>query len=427
MKPWAIVLALLWSSELRADDWPQWGGPKRDLVWRESGIVKTLPPGLLPRVWSTPVGEGYAGPAVADGRVTITDLVDRKDRAANERALCLDAATGKILWTHTWPVEYSIAYPAGPRATPVVDGDRVYVVGAVGDLFCLNVADGKVIWAKHTVKDLGGNVPVWGMAASPLVDGGQLIVLAGGLKGGMIASLDKLTGKELWRAIDDPEVGYCPPVIFTFGESRQLISWHPRALSSLDPSTGKVNWEIPFRVRSGLTVPMPRRIGNRLFITSFYNGSKMIEVAPDGKSASVVWEGKSDSELKTDGLHSIMPTPLVNETHLYGVCSYGQLRCLDAKTGKRLWETRDATGDGRWWNAFLIPHEDRVFIHNEQGDLILATLSPEGYKEHGRAKLVEPTRKVQTRMTIWSHPAFAMKSVFARNDKEIVRVDLSEK
>ncbi|HEV3026521.1 MAG TPA: pyrrolo-quinoline quinone, partial [Planctomycetota bacterium] len=120
-------------------------------------------------------------------------------------------------------------------------------------------------------------------------------------------------------------------------------------------------------------------------------------------------------------------TPWMTETHLYGVCSYGQLRCLDAKTGERIWETWQPTGDGRWWNAFIVPHEDRYFLLNEQGDLILARLAPEGYTELGRSKLVEPTRKVGDRMTIWSHPAFAMKSVFARNDKEIVRVDLSEK
>jgi hypothetical protein len=153
----------------------------------------------------------------------------------------------------------------------------------------------------------------------------------------------------------------------------------------------------------------------------------MIDFLPDGKGAEIAWKGKSNSEQKTDGLHSIISTPWLTETHLYGVCSYGQLRCLDAKTGVRLWETREATGNGRWWNAFLIPHEDRFFIHNEQGDLIIAELSPEGYKEISRAKLVEPTRKVNERMTIWSHPAFAMKSVFARNDKEIVRVDLSAK
>src|SRR5688572_1842215 len=136
-----LALVALLPTDLRADDWPQWGGPQRDLVWREKGIVRKLPTeGLLPRVWSTPLGEGYAGPAVAAGRVFITDLVDRAEPKATERVFCLDAATGKELWRHAWPVDYQIQYPAGPRATPGVDGDRVYVLGAMGDLFCLGAA-----------------------------------------------------------------------------------------------------------------------------------------------------------------------------------------------------------------------------------------------------------------------------------------------
>src|SRR5437016_4433760 len=162
----------------KGDDWPQWGGPRRDLVWRETGIVKTLPTdGLLPRAWAAPLGEGYAGPAVADGKVYVTDLVDRKDRSANERVLCLDAETGKALWTHVYPVEYSIAYPAGPRATPVIDSGRVYTIGAMGDLFCLDVERGKIVWKKNLVSEFGVKIAIWGFAASPLVDGTQLITL----------------------------------------------------------------------------------------------------------------------------------------------------------------------------------------------------------------------------------------------------------
>src|SRR6185295_6288790 len=304
------------------------------------------------------------GPAVADGRVYITDLVDRSNKSATERALCLDAATGKVLWTHSWPVEYGIAYPAGPRATPVVDGARVYVAGAVGDLFCLDVSSGKVVWKRSLTADYGNNLPVWGASTSPLVDGDQLITLVGAKNGALLVSFDKGTGKELWRAIDDPEVGYVPPVIFTFGGLRQLIQWHPRAVTSLDPATGKGIWEVPFKTKVGLVISTPRQSGSRLFVTSFYNGSMMLDVAADGKSATVAWKGKSENEQKTDGLHSIMSTPVLTDTHLYGVCSYGQLRCLDARTGERIWETRQPTGDGRWWNAFIVPHEDRYFLHN---------------------------------------------------------------
>ena len=172
---------------------------------------------------------------------------------------------------------------------------------------------------------------------------------------------------------------------------------------------------------------MPRHHGNRLFVTSFYNGPRMIEVGDDGRTARVVWKGNSNSERRTDKLHSIMPAPVITDTNIYGIGSYGQLRCLDVNTGERVWETLKATGDGRWWNAFLVPHEDRYFIHNEQGDLIIAELSPAGYKEISRAKLVAATRRLgsQGRTIVWSHPAFAMKSVFARNDEEIVRVNLA--
>ena len=430
VRPLTMVLAsvLVWLtavSSATADDWPQWGGPNRDLVWRETGIVKTLPTkGLLPRVWSTPVGEGYSGPAVADGRVYITDYIRNK---RIERIHSLDAETGKILWSRTYPVRYSISYPAGPRMTPVIERDRVYTIGSMGDMFCMKVSDGSVIWKKNFVADYGTKLPIWGMVASPLIDGQQLITLVGGTDGSLVVSFDKLTGKELWRSLEDEMIGYCPPVIMTFGKTRQLIVWHPTAISSLDPTNGKLIWQVPFAVRVGLTISTPRQFGNRLFVTAFYNGPMMIEVSPDGRNAKVAWKGKSDSEIKTDGLHSIMTTPIFNGSHIYGICSYGHLRCLDASNGKRIWETIKPTGKDRWWNAFLVTHEDRQFIHNEQGDLIIAKLSPKGYQEISRAKLVEPTRKVRRRMTIWSHPAFALKSVFARNDKELVRVSLAVK
>ena len=420
-----MVGGLFLGQEAKAEDWPGWGGVNRDLVWRETGIVKKLPTnGLLPRMWSTPVGEGYSGPAVARGKVYLTDLVNRKANGGTERVLCIDAETSDILWQHRYPVAYTISYPNGPRSTPVVDGDRVYTIGSMGNMFCLQAESGDVLWKKDFVAEYKTKLPIWGMVASPLVDGNQLITLVGGAEDSLVVSFDKKTGKELWRSLSDAEVGYAPPMIYTFDGIRQLIVWHPKAVSSLNPANGQLNWSVPFQVNIGLTIPMPRQQGNRLFVTSFYNGPLMLEVK--GKTAKTLWKGNSTSEKQTDGLHAIMPTPILTPTHIYGICSYGQLRCLEAKTGKRLWETYDATGDGRWWNAFLIPHEDRVFIHNEQGDLIIAKLSPKGYKEISRAKLVEPTRKVGRRMTIWSHPAFAMKSVFARNDKELVRVNLAE-
>jgi outer membrane protein assembly factor BamB len=429
-----MAAALSSASPLRADDWPQWGGPQRDLVWRETGLVDKLPEGTLPRVWSAPIGSGYAGPAVADGRVYVADRVTGEDV---ERIHCFNESDGKPLWTHSYEAEYGrLGYPLGPRATPTIDGNRVYALGAVGHLFCLDVASGDVVWKKDLSDDFGMKLPIWGMAGAPLVDGDQLIVLAGGKDGALIVSLDKLTGDELWRSLDDEAVGYAPPVIMEFGGKRQLIVWHPKAVSAIDPDDkGKLLWEVPFDVQAGMTISTPRTIGNRLFLTGFYCGPLMIDVGADGQTPEVLWRtAPGNNEVKNDSIHAVMCTPLVTEDYVYGVGSYGDLRCLDAKTGKLMWETREATGEGRWWNAFIVPLGDgsvndqgarRVLIHNEQGELILAELSGKGYKELSRSMLIEPTEPVMRRMTVWSHPAFANGRVYARNDKELICVDLA--
>jgi outer membrane protein assembly factor BamB len=423
------VVASLIAAPARGDDWPQRGGPQRDLVWRESGIVETLPAvdpgtGMLPRVWTAKIGAGYAGPAVADGRVFVTDRLADDNL---ERALCFDADTGKELWKHEYEAPYSVSYPLGPRATPTVDADRVYVLGAEGHLFCLDVASGDVIWQKHLPADFGTEVPVWGMAAAPLVDGERLIVLAGGKPGRMVLCLNKHTGDEIWSALDGKEPGYCPPVILDFGGQRQLIIWHPAAVVGLEPTSGELLWRVPFPVEAGLTISMPRKLGNRLFVTSFYNGPLMIDLGENGRSPNVLWRtNPKNTEKKNDSLHAIMCTPIVTEDFIYGVGSYGELRCLETKTGRVVWETHEATGPERWSNAFLIPHDDRVTLCNEHGEVIFARLSGAGYKQLSRAKLIEPTAPIQRRMTVWSHPAFAMGSVFARNDGELIRVNLKQ-
>jgi len=417
------LLLICFSQPLLADDWPQWGGPERDSVWREQGIVDELPAGDLPRLWSAPIAAGYAGPAVSAGRVFVTDrLADEQ----TERVHCFDSQTGQPLWHHTYSAKYSISYPLGPRATPCVDGDRVYTLGAMGDLFCLATATGAVLWQKNLPTDYGTQLPTWGMAAAPLVDGDQLIVLVGGTPGALVVSFDKRTGRQLWRSLEDEEVGYCSPVVLDYGGQRQLIVWHPQAVSALDPTSGKLLWEVPFPVRFGLCIPTPRQLGQRLFVTSFYDGPLMIDLGPSGASPKVLWRsGPNNTEIKNNSLHAIMCTPLVTDEAIIGVGSYGELRCLDPQTGEKLWETNQATGAGRWWNAFLVPHGERVFICNEQGELILAKLSREGYQELSRAQLIEPTQPVKRRMTVWSHPAFAEQSLFARNDKELIRVNLA--
>ena len=217
-------------------------------------------------------------------------------------------------------------------------------------------------------------------------------------------------------------------MICTIAGKRQLIIWHPAAVHSLNPETGNVYWSQPFTVSMGLTIPTPRVDDNLLFVSAFYNGPMMLKLDTEKPGAQLLWRGKSNSEQSrlSDGLHCLMSTPVMKDGYVYGVCSYGQLRCLEASTGKRLWESFKATGgEGRWANAFLIPHEDRYFLFDESGNLIIARLSPKGYDEISRAKILEPTNKAAGRDIVWSHPAFANRSVYARNDKEIVCVSLA--
>ena len=435
-----ISLVVIVAVSARADDWPQWLGPQRDGVWRETGILVKFPSNGPPLRWQTAIGAGYAGPAVADGRVYVTDRKLAPKGAASghssrrgaiagtERVLCLREADGQILWSHEYDCPYDVDYPAGPRATPVVDQAKLYTLGTEGNLFCFEAKSGKVIWSRDFKKDFGVETPVWGFAAHPLVDGQKLICLVGG-QGSVVVAFDKHTGKELWRALNAREPGYCPPMIYEAGGKRQLIIWHPESLNSLDPETGKIYWTQPYTSRSGLTIPTPRKEGSLLFITSFYNGPMMLQLAADQPAATVLWRGKSTSERNTDGLHSIMCTPFFDSGHIYGVCSYGQLRCLKADTGERLWETFAATTGGkeaRWANAFLVKQEDRFFLPNEKGDLIIAKLTPKGYEEISRSHLLEPTNTAAGREVVWSHPAFANRCVYARNDKTIICVSLAE-
>jgi outer membrane protein assembly factor BamB len=452
MRGWLmLVLAFGVVGAVRGDDWPQWLGPQRDGVWRETGILEKFPKGGPTVKWRVPIGSGYAGPAVAGGRVYITDRIlakgttnptgagafRRSRLAGSERVLCLDEATGKEVWKHEYPCEYAISYPAGPRCTPVVRDGKVWTLGAMGDLLCLDADSGKVIWSKNLPKDYRTTPAVWGFAAHPLLDGDRLICLVGGA-GSAAVAFHKDTGKEIWRALTaTPDIGYSPPTLIEAGGTRQLIIWHPASVNSLDPETGKVYWSEPFRANASLTVAMPRQAGDLLYLTSFYSGSLMLKLAADRPAATVLWKSKTfeggqgrEQPRNTDGIQSIMPTPFIQGGHIYGICSYGELRCVNAATNERLWMTLKATGNAvkpeeRWGNAFLVAQGDRFFLFNEKGDLIIARLTPQGYEEIDRAHLLEPDNHMPGRPVVWSHPAFANRCIYVRNDHEIICASLA--
>lgn len=433
----ALSLLTVAGGTLLADDWPQWLGPQRDAIWRESGILDKFPAtGPVVR-WRVPIGAGYSGPAVAGGRVYVMDRraggkpanpFDRGRIPGTERVLCLNESDGKTLWAHEYDCPYTVSYAAGPRVTPLISAGKVYTLGAEGNLLCLDALTGAEIWSRDFKKDFGIPTPMWGFAGQPLLDGGKLICLVGG-EGSVAVAFDKDSGKELWRALRAAEPGYAPPVMCEAGGKRQLIIWHPEALNSLDPETGALYWSEPGKANAGMTIATPRRLGDLLFVTSFYNGSVMMRLDADKPAATKLWQSKKVSEKDTDALHTVMSTPFLEDGYIYGVCSYGQLRCLKADTGDRVWESFAATtGDKpvRWANAFLIKNDARFFLFNEKGDLIIAKLSPQGYEEISRAHILEPTNTDPGRPVVWSHPAFANRCAYARNDKEMVCVSLAK-
>ena len=445
-KSFVSLCAVLWalsvlSGTMFAADWPQWRGVDRLAEWRETGIVEELPEQLLVR-WRTPIRSGYSGPAVADGRIFITDWVEdtgSRTLDGTERLIALDEESGFVLWTYEWKTSYrmlQVSYAVGPRATPTVDGDRVYVVGATGRLFCFNVETGRMLWEKDYVADYGTSVPVWGIVSAPLVDGERLITVVGGEPDALVVAFDKRSGEELWRAIEvEAEMGYAQPVIYEAGGVRQLIVWHPAALDSLNPENGDHYWSQPWEVSMGVTVATPVQSGEYLLVSQFFNGSLMMRLSQDRPDATRLWQGQSRSELpgETDTLHAMVTTPLIIGDYVYGVGSYGELRGLEARTGQRVWESPNMTAQARWSTAFLVRHRDRYFVNNDEGYLILAQFTPTGYVELDRTRLIEPTAgsgsrtphgRIAERMVNWSHPAYANGHIVHRNDREIIRASL---
>ena len=435
---WVTVLvwvAVAGAGIVHAEDWPQWMGLHRDGVWHESGLIEKFPEQGLPTKWRVPVGLGYSGPAVVSGRVYVTDYLRKSGDTGNdpgtrrtldgeERVLCLDAETGKTLWNHVDSVQYNISYPSGPRATPTVDQGKVYTQGAEGNLLCLDTATGKVIWSKDLKKDFKAPTPIWGFSSAPLVDGQRLFCMVGG-EGSVAVAFDKDTGKELWRALSATEIGYCPPSMIEAAGTKQLIIWHADAINSLNPETGVVYWTIPLKPDYGMSIMIPQKHGDFLFASGIGNVGALMKLDSKKPAAEVVWRGRNDT-----AVYAANTTPIIDEAGiLYGAeCRGGQLRGVELATGKRLWETFAATTGTRRGNhgtVYIVKNGDRYILFSETGDLILAHLSAKGYDEISRFHLIDPTGECFGRDVVWSHPAFANKCVFARNDKELVCVSLS--
>lgn len=428
----AVAIVISGTVVASADDWPQWMGPGRDNVWRESGIVEKFPAGGPKVLWKTPIAGGYAGPAIAGGKVFVTDYVteanvkidnfSRNSSTGIERVLCLDEANGTIVWKHEYPVTYTISYPAGPRCTPTVDGDRVYTLGAEGHLICFQTADGKILWSKDLKQEYQCKSALWGYASHPLIDGDKLICVVG-TNVAHVAAFDKVTGKEIWKTGTAPEQGYSPPTIIEAAGQRQLVLLKPNGVYAVNPETGKLLWETPYGADNGSIIMSPIKVGEYLFIGGYQEKNLLLKLKSDVPGVEVVFRDKPRS-----GMSPINVQPFVADGLIYGFHEKGDLRAVEVPSGKIVWRTPQPVGERQQGSAtaFIVQQGDRYFLFTETGHLVIGKLSPEGFTEIDRTKLIEPSNFAFGRDVVWCAPAYANQKVFVRNDQEIVSVSLAK-
>jgi outer membrane protein assembly factor BamB len=416
----SVLLSKVWiaSISVQAGDWPQWRGPERNGAWYESGILESFPSNGLKTIWHVPVGRGWSSPIVSQRRVYVTDAqVERS--TAHERVLCFDEATGKLRWIH----EYSVDYPdwayepsaGGPRATPIVRNGRLFTLGAMGHLLCLDAAKGNVVWQRSLAKDYGVKV-FTGITGSPLIEGDLLILNICGEPAACVVAFNKNSGKEVWRALDD-SFTYSSPIIVTAGGKRQMIVWTQEAVTSLEPTTGATLWRELLRTPGDMAVATPVFSGHRLYVAGL-----MFHFEAGKSTPAALWP---EARVPTKRILSNTSTALLQGEYLFSARTSGELVCLEATTGKEVWQTNTVTELKNGASIHLTPCGDAVFLFTDRGDLIRARLTPMGYREISRAHLLDPTSPFGDRKCAWSPPAYANRHVFVRNDKELVCASLA--
>ncbi len=420
---YSVIFLLLIAGTTLGDDWPQWRGPTRDGVWRETGIVESFASEQLAYRWQRPIGPGYCGPTIAGGRVYVMDRITEPQQ--QERVVCLDAATGETKWEFAYDCAYGISYTAGPRASVTVDDNRAYVLGAMGHLHCFDAERGTLFWKSNLAEQFQVRVPVWGISAAPLIVEDLIILHIGG-SGACVVALDKQSGQERWRALDD-RPSYSAPILIEQAGRSVVVCWNGDSVAGIAPETGEVYWRYSFPPRKmPIGVATPVVSGDRLFVSSFYDGSLMLRLDSERTAVRKIWQRRGTNERNTDALHCMINTPLILGDCIYGVDSYGELRCLDADTGDRIWENLTATPPARWSNVHFVRNGKRIWMFNERGELIIAKLSPRGFQEISRTRVLEPTTDQLPRRdgVCWSHPGFANRHIFARNDRQIICASL---
>jgi outer membrane protein assembly factor BamB len=390
-----------------AEDWPCWRGPHRDGISRETGLLKQWPPGGPRQLWRAELSGGFSSVVVADGR-----LFTQTKEGNQEVVVCLDAATGKDLWRYRYDCDYT-AYPTftgggrpqartGPRATPTVEGDRVYTLGATGVLLCLEARTGKKVWQQDLLKIAGMNVPTHGFCGSPLIVGERIYLNPGGPKGKSLAALGKKDGSVIWQALDDP-VGYACAVWAEVGGAPQVIFFTGVGVVGVAPADGRLLWRFPWKTRPPLHIATPIYTDGEVFVSSNYGTGGAVIRLRDRGEPETVW--------KSLAMQNHFSTSVLYEGHLYGV-SEGRLRCVEFQTGAVKW-SKDGLGRG---SVALV--DGRLIALGEYGPLILARATPTEYAEISRCQPLDKSTLT------WTAPVVSGGRLFVRSENALLALDV---
>ena len=380
--------------------WPDFRGPSRDGRYVGPPIRTDWPRGGLPRLWKQPVGLGYASFVTANGRAFTIE-----QRRRQEVVAAYDIESGREIWTHGWDAQF-VEYMGGdgPRATPTYHEGRIYALGAIGELRCLDARTGALIWRHDILAENGAANIQWGMAGSPLIVDNAVIVLPGGPRGHSVAAYDKKTGQPMWQAQDD-EAGYTSPMLVTLGGVRQLLIVSASRAIGLTVDAGRLLWDYPWVTNQGINVSQPLVLGNdRVFLSAGYDhGAAVVEVSRTGDRFTTrrIWE---NNRMKNKFTSSV----LLNG-YIYGL-DEAILACIDAATGDLKWK------GGRYGYGQVLLAGDHLIVLTEDGDLVLVKATPERHVEVATFPAIDGKT--------WNHPMIADGRLLVRNLQEMAAFDI---
>lgn len=391
----------------QSPSWPQFLGPARNGKSAETKLIDAFPASGPKEVWRVAGGVGMSGLAIDRGRLLTMIQTD-----GQQQVIALEVATGKSVWQMPVAPEYENAMGNGPRATPTISGDRVFVHTGEGVLAALNFADGKILWSHNVPKELGGEPAEYGMSCSPLVVGQQVLVIAGAPQATVVA-FDVATGKIAWKAGDAP-AGYASLTLLTIAGRSHVVAFAGNALLGLDPKTGGLLWEYPYETNFRCNTASPVAVEGRVLISSGENhGSVLLAIEPAGAKFTVkeIWSSQGTRSV----LRAEWQTPILLDGFLYGMDNLGgagpitHLTCINAQTGERVWQ-QPRFGKGNFLYA-----DGKLFITTMKGELVLVKATPDGYQELARATILGETRQA---------PALAGGLLYLRDGAEIVCLDV---